>query len=533
MSGKDKTKGSLALAAPRVITIPANNPEISQKLRVAAYARVSSNSDDQAHSFAAQNAYFSKLIAGNPNWELADIYADKGITGTSIDKREDFLRMMDDCRKGRVDRILVKSISRFGRNTKESLEAVRELAGLGVSVLFEEQKIDTAESTGEMLTAIFATLAQKESESISEKMRWSIRTRMTQGRYLTPSIPFGYRKGESGELVIDEIKAKYVRDIFDTFLAGKNSGEIAAQLKFQQRAAPELADYRWTYKAVVRILRNEKYIGDSLWQKTFQTDDLPRHKKDNKGQKPQYYVAESHPAVIEREKFEKVQKLLQSRKGKFYDTQDERSPFHRMIRCGCCGANCRRKRVHGIAYQVCRTHTNNKDLCPSRQLQERFIQDAFLRLYFKLKRHGEGILTQLITDLRTARNESLLWSEGVVELNKQITDIAGQERLLLLLKQQGAVSPDLFLSRSDQLAEQRRTAKLKKERLLRSEEDHTIQRTQDLLDYLRSGPDTLSFFDEALFSELVDKIIVTGNKTLRFRLINGLELTESIERTKR
>ena len=150
MSGKEKAKGSLALAAPRVITIPANVPEIGRKLRVAAYARVSSNSEDQAHSFGAQNAYFSKLI-----WELADIYADKGITGTSIDKREDFLRMMEDCRKGRVDRILVKSISRFGRNTKESLEAVRELAGLGVSVLFEEQKIDTAESTSEGCFLLF------------------------------------------------------------------------------------------------------------------------------------------------------------------------------------------------------------------------------------------------------------------------------------------------------------------------------------------------------------------------------------------
>ena len=152
MSGKEKAKGSLALAAPRVITIPANVPEIGRKLRVAAYARVSSTSDE-THSFAAQNAYFSKLIAGNPNWELADIYADKGVTGTSIDKREDFLRMMEDCRKGRIDRILVKSISRFGRNTRERLKAVRELAGLGVIVLFEEQKIDTAETTGEMLTA--------------------------------------------------------------------------------------------------------------------------------------------------------------------------------------------------------------------------------------------------------------------------------------------------------------------------------------------------------------------------------------------
>ena len=169
MSGKGKNERLAGAGSAESYYDSGKRSEISRKLRVAAYARVSSNSEDQAHSFAAQNAYFSKLIAGNPNWELADIYADKGVTGTSIDKREDFLRMMEDCRKGRVDRILVKSISRFGRNTKESLEAVRELAGLGVSVLFEEQKIDTAESTGEMLTAIFATLAQKESESISEK----------------------------------------------------------------------------------------------------------------------------------------------------------------------------------------------------------------------------------------------------------------------------------------------------------------------------------------------------------------------------
>ena len=168
MSGKEKTNGSLAMA-PRVITIPAASQENTRKLRVAAYARVSSNSEDQKHSFAAQNAYYSKLITGNPDWELADIYADQGITGTSIDKRDDFLRMMEDCRKGRIDRILVKSSSRFARNTKESLEAVRELAALGVSVYFEEQNIDTAQVSGEVLIAMFAALAQRESEAISEQ----------------------------------------------------------------------------------------------------------------------------------------------------------------------------------------------------------------------------------------------------------------------------------------------------------------------------------------------------------------------------
>ena len=171
MSDKEKTNGSLAMA-PRVITIPAANQETARKLRVAAYTRVSSNSKDQEHSFAAQNAYFSKLITDNPDWELADIYADQGITGTSIDKRDDFLRMMEDCRKGRIDRILVKSSSRFARNTKESLAAVRELKSLNISVYFEEQNIDTAQVSGEVLIAMFAALAQRESEAISERMRW-------------------------------------------------------------------------------------------------------------------------------------------------------------------------------------------------------------------------------------------------------------------------------------------------------------------------------------------------------------------------
>ncbi len=219
MSGKEKTNGSLAMA-PRVITIPATNQEAARKLRVAAYARVSSNSEDQKHSFAAQNAYFSKLITDNPDWELADIYADQGITGTSIDKRDDFLRMMEDCRKGRIDRILVKSSSRFARNTKESLEAVRELAALGVSVYFEEQNIDTAQVSGEVLIAMFAALAQRESEAISERMRWSYRVRMQSGKFIPSSTAYGYRLNENETEIVPE-EAEIIRKIFADYLAGK------------------------------------------------------------------------------------------------------------------------------------------------------------------------------------------------------------------------------------------------------------------------------------------------------------------------
>ena len=198
MNDSEKTTGSLALKPkPRIITIPATGQDLTRPLRVAAYARVSSDSNDQLHSYAAQTAYFAKLINSNPNWIFADIYADQGITGTSVEKRDDFLRMMEDCRSGRIDRILVKSTSRFARNTKESLEAVRELKSLGVSVYFEEQNIDTAQATGEALTAVFSALAQKESEAISERMRHSYQMRMQRGVFSTRCAPYGVSAGSA------------------------------------------------------------------------------------------------------------------------------------------------------------------------------------------------------------------------------------------------------------------------------------------------------------------------------------------------
>ena len=196
MNNREKSIGSLALkSAPRRIIIPAADQDHARPLRVAAYARVSSDSSDQLHSYAAQTAYFAKLINSDPNWTFVDVYADKGITGTSTEKREDFQRMMEDCRSGKIDRILVKSISRFARNTKESLAAVRELKSLDISVYFEEQNIDTAQATGETLTAVFSALAQKESEAISERMRHSYQMRMQRGAFSTHCAPYGYRLG--------------------------------------------------------------------------------------------------------------------------------------------------------------------------------------------------------------------------------------------------------------------------------------------------------------------------------------------------
>ena len=203
------TDGALALKQKKhqVITIEATERPCDIQVRVAAYVRVSSNSDDQLNSFAAQTNYYTSLVSSKENWTLVDIYADEGITGTSTEKREDFRRMISDCKKGEIDRILVKSISRFARNTKECLEAVRELKALGVSVCFEKENIDTAKMTGEMLTAMFASLAQAESESISGNMRWSYQKRMQNGRFITNCAPFGYRL-KNGTLEVEKMKLK-------------------------------------------------------------------------------------------------------------------------------------------------------------------------------------------------------------------------------------------------------------------------------------------------------------------------------------
>lgn len=353
MSESKETIGSLAVSpAPRFITIPAATQGQARKLRVAAYARVSSDSDDQLHSYAAQNAYFTKLIISNPDWDFVDVY-------------------------------------------------------------------------------------------------------------------------------------------------------------------------------------NEKYEGNSLTQKTCTSKELSRRKRRNTGERRQILVTDDHTGIVSHEVFAKVQELLKRKRTAEPKKEGKDVPFKGKIVCGVCGASLRRKPVRGKMYWLCRTHEQAAADCPIKQVPEIEIEQAFLRLYFKLQHGGMNILTQLLQDIQEARSNRLLWSEDMVAINKQISDISGQERLLSQLRQQGAVDPDIFISRSNQLSEMRREAKQKKSRILRSEEDQTIQKTQEMMDILESGPDMLDALDEELFSELVERIVVESNNRICFQLINGMGATESIERIKR
>ena len=386
---KKQASGNLALEQQRVIVIPAHDEIVARKLRVAAYARVSSSSEDQLNSYRVQNQYYSELISSNPDWEMVDIYADEGITGTSVEKREDFQRMMQDCRKGKIDRILVKSISRFARNTKDCLAAVRELKELGVSILFEEQSIDTSKVSSEMVTAIMASLAQKGSESISGNVRWGVQKRMEDGTYVASSAPYGYRLVNL-RLEIQPEEAEIVRWIFQQYLAGASVNEITKELN--TRSAGN--NHKWYKAAVTYILSNERYIGDCLWQKCYMTSTVPARQVINRGEKTQYYAEGKHPAIIDKDTFYAAQRLRKQRRttngsatGAAYSILTGR------ILCGKCGAAFRRKNWRGISRWSCRTHSENINLCSILPMEEQSIHAAFCRLYYKLKHHGGPIFT--------------------------------------------------------------------------------------------------------------------------------------------
>ena len=510
--------------ARKQIFIPATQPEEEIVLRVAAYCRVSTDSDDQINSFTAQNNHYTEMITAHDQWELVDIYADEGITGTSAKRRKDFQRLLADCRKGRIDKVLVKSISRFARNTTECLETIRELKSLGISIYFEEHNIDTKMVSSEMLTAVIASCAQAESESISRNMRWSVQKRMENGTFNTCRAATGFQLSENGLKVAPE-EAPVIYGIYADYLQGKNSREIAARLN--EEAALGRA---WNRKLVDYILTNERYAGNALLQKKYRTDFFPRMKKPNRGERPMYYVRNSNPAIIPQEMFDQAAHLRSSRRVEMSDT--DARPLSKKLYCGCCGSLCRSKKTNDVWYWVCRRHEEDNAQCDMLPIPEDAITAAFLRLYYNLK-HNPVVLSFHIKQMAEVRKRQMLWSPAAVELNREISDILSQSHALTLLNRQGLVDPDIFISKSNQLAEQLRNARGQKEKLRDMEYDQSIDTTQQLQETLLTGPEILDTFDGELFCELIDRIIMQSNTKIRFRLKNGLELPESIERTVR
>ena len=512
--------------APKVTVIDPNMPE-KARLRVAAYCRVSSDSADQRNSYLAQVDYYSKHIAETPDWELADIYADEGLSGLDTKKREEFNRMMADCRDGKIDRILVKSVSRFARNTRDALQFMRELLRLGVTVRFEKENIDTGRLSSEQTAAIYAAFAQMESTNHSGNMRTSVRMRMERGIFTPSSMPYGYRLNRLEPEIVPE-EAEVVRRIFAAALNGQGHTDICKELN-ELGVERGHGRERWHCSTVSYILSNSFYTGDSIWQKTCATDTLPIRQVENRGQKPKYHVEDDHEGIIGREAFQRVQELTAARKERFYrGSSSSDSTYIGHIFCGHCGCVCRKKVTRGAAYWVCNRRDDGKELCPIPQIPEKTITAAVLRLHNKLALYGPKLLQPLLDQLRALREQELRSNRKLADIDKEIANISGQNLVLIRLKSKGCIDPALALSQADELNRKLRDLRrLRRKVLADADGDEQLQTTEALLDYLADA----GWRDEVtpdIFEELVENITVISEKEVKFRLLNGLELTERL-----
>lgn len=365
---------------PKVTKI-APKVQAARLLRVAAYARVSCGKDAMLHSLSAQVSQYSRLIQSHSGWQYVGVYADEATTGTK-DDRADFQRLLDDCRAGKIDMVITKSVSRFARNTVILLSTVRELKALGIDIYFEEQNIHSISADGELMLTILASFAQEESLSVSENCKWSIREKFKNGE---PSFfrCYGY-KWVDGQLQIVPEEAAVVKRIFEAYLNGKGLPAICKELN--EAGIPSRDGGKWATISLYYMLRNERYIGDLLLQKGYVFDHITKKKVKNNGELPQYYVTDAHEPVITREMFNEVQAELERRKEKYAaktgPTIGRAYPFSSKLNCCTCGgryrrkmANCGSKYVHPI--WICDTfNQKGKAACSSKQIPEQALTET-------------------------------------------------------------------------------------------------------------------------------------------------------------
>lgn len=385
---------------------PAAFMRLPKKKRVAAYARVSSGKDAMLHSLAAQTSYYSSLIQSNPEWEYAGVYADEALTGTKADRPE-FQRLLADCRVGKIDIVITKSMSRFARNTITSLEAIRMLRSIDVDVFFEEHNLHTASEEGELLLTLLAAYAEEESRSVSDNMKWRLRKGFAEGQLLNWRFQYGYRIAKDF-LEVDPDEAPVVREIFDRFLAGDTLRAIANDLNEQGRLGR--FGGQWCAFRVRCILANEKYAGNALLQKSYVNNHIEKRQVKNEGQIPMYYAEGTHPAIISQETFDRAHVLLARLEGRYRERKPrEHSAFTSKIICEKCG-RCFRRKMAGSAPKyrklvwICTTFNDKgKAACPSKQIPDDILTRVTAQV-LGLDHFDEAVFAERIREIRVPEN---------------------------------------------------------------------------------------------------------------------------------
>ena len=496
-------------------------PQSDALEKVAAYCRVSTDSKDQLNSYRTQIGYYTNFIAQHPGWELVDIYADEGITGTSLEKRDEFRRMLSDCRAGKIQRVLVKSVSRFARNTLELIETTRELKDLGVVVVFEEQGIDTAQMLGEMQLTLLAMAAQEESTSISKNMRWSYQKRMENGTFLGCTAPYGYTL-EDGKLSIIPEEATVVQNVFAMRLAGSGQETIAKTLN--QQGVPTREGTPWYVSKIHYILTNEKYVGDALLQKKYTANSLTHERKRNTGELPCFYVHDSHQGIVSRECFEIVQKGFAPTN---LSRPCEIHTFIHRIQCPDCGRHYRHIHSSGKSYWSCPNQMSGLTSCRVLRLSELSLKWAVVNLFGKLYTHQDTLLepsAKLLEEIAARQEQG---NAKLYELNTALADLNEKAHTLQRLHNKGFIEDADFREQSDALASQRKKLSDQRTQAIHgSKALETLDKLRELQDTLAALPEIPWEFDMDLFDQLVEKIVPISNTELLFKLKCGLELKE-------
>ena len=494
-------------------------------LRVAAYCRVSTDSNDQLNSFLNQVRYYTDFICTSEKMELVDIYADEGISGTSINKRDEFNRMMNDARLGKIDRIYVKSIQRFARNSLECLESIRKLSEYGVSVIFENDHIDTRNMSSEMIVYIKSAFAQNESMSYSKRMATAYRMKMEDGNFITYHAPYGYRL-ENGSLVIVPNEAEIIKRIFNMYLSGSGCGQIAAALNRENVPSNGGA---WTSVRIQYIISNEKYIGDSMLQKTFTPDILPLRNKPNKGERDKFYVQNSHPAILDRQTFQLAQERKEARSQKEKKGTEEYI-FTKKIVCNECGWAYKRRVQNNTVYWICSHKGNSGFECGGKNISENNIFSSFICMYNRLKQNEKLLVDDTLSLLTAIRTKLISQSAEVTEIDSEIAKLCKQNDMYVQLRNKKIMDEVSFMEQSAELQSRLTTLRNRRIKLMSEDENlHYIEELRMLKDVLQDAPRVLLEFDVELFNSIVDKIFAGNDGTITFVLKGGLKFKERVK----
>ena len=533
--------------APRVIKIPAKpeaarQADIQRQLRVAAYCRVSTKEEDQANSYEAQKEYYTDKIMSNTAWTMAGIFADKGITGTSVKKREDFIRMIRHCRQKKIDVVLTKSVSRFARNTVDCLYYTRALKELGIAVIFEKENINSLEEDSELRITLSGAFAQSESESISANVTWGKRRAMESGKAtIQYKYLYGYRRGADDKPEIIPEEAEVVRWIYDRFLAGASTRMLRDELHEKGIVYSEQSP-QWTLPHIQSILQNEKYCGDVLMQKTFRQDVINRKVIKNTGQRPMYLIENHHEGIVSREKYNEVQSELARRKA-------ARSPSRRAatglaayaskyalserLVCGECGTLYRRctwmrpdgKRV--VWRCVSRLDYGKKYCHNSPTLDEVPLQQAILAAINTVMADKDSLIQQ-ITGVMEAEIVPFPGSDmSLGDIDRRLSELETRFQKLL---EKAADDPIPYSSQFKEILDEQLSLKELRASILAENKEHTEanRRIRNAAEVLESASPHITEWDETAIRQLVTQVKVLSKDEISVTLKGGVEIHQSI-----